>query len=133
MDITKLPKHIIEDIRANGHSPEDMATMSVNELFEAYCNGNGIIRWADTLRETIDALRAAAEEPQERDDFDYERGDTVVDRHTGQRLRVERRLIDADTDQKFYQLRRDSDDREVIRNRKLVDNSRCFYRASADH
>lgn len=65
--IPKLPKWMIDDLREqSGLDDTDdtsndlmLSENSVEQLFDRYCSYNGIIGYASTLIEVLDALRKA--------------------------------------------------------------------------
>lgn len=61
MDINKLPPGVREALRERGVKEAVVAIMSPREVFEEYCNWNGIINWSDTLWDTMTALQAQAQ------------------------------------------------------------------------
>jgi len=65
--------------------------------------------------------------------FKYKRGDLISDRQLGGLpYRVERCLIDKDTDVGLYVIKRVDDNTELLRNSKLIENSECFIRCEGD-
>jgi hypothetical protein len=59
--------------------------------------------------------------------FRYRRGDLIADvQLKGLPYRVERCLIDSDTDVRLYVIKRVDDNTELLRNGKLIDNPACF-------
>ena len=56
--IDQIPKHILADLRQRGHSDEAIERMSPREVFQEYCEWNGLIRWGDPLWEAVSALKA---------------------------------------------------------------------------
>ena len=59
--------------------------------------------------------------------FKYNRGDLIADIQLGGLpYRVERRLIDEDTEVGLYVIKRADDNTELLRNGKLIDNPECF-------
>jgi hypothetical protein len=61
--------------------------------------------------------------------FRYKRGDLITDVQLGGLpYRVERLLIDQDTDVGLYVIRRVDSNTELLRNGKLIDNPECFRR-----
>lgn len=67
-----------------------------------------------------------------RANFQYKRGDLIEDiQLRGLPYRVERLLIDRDTDVGLYVIKRVDDNTELLRNSKLIDNRECFRLVSA--
>lgn len=65
--------------------------------------------------------------------FRYERGDLITDLQLrGLPYRVERRLVDKDTDVGLYVIKRVDDNTELLRNAKLIDNPACFARYTGE-
>lgn len=59
--------------------------------------------------------------------FKFKRGDLVQDiKLGGLPYRVERRMLDTDTEVGLYILKRVDANTELLRNGKLVDNPECF-------
>ena len=59
MDLKKIPQHILIDLRSRGHDDKDIQNMSPERAFTEFCEWNGLINWAATLRSALDSLRAA--------------------------------------------------------------------------
>jgi len=59
IDIAKINPQILADIRARGRCDAAIAVMSPAELFQEWCEWNGIIGFAYTILDTVDNLRAA--------------------------------------------------------------------------
>lgn len=61
--------------------------------------------------------------------FNYNRGDLLIDVQLGGLpYRVERCLIDKDTEVALYVIKRVDDNIDLLRNGKLIDNPECFMR-----
>jgi hypothetical protein len=68
--ISKLNASVLGDIRQRlGAEDENDTTcderiirMSANELFDAWCNWNGLTNWGPDLRHTLDHLRRVVNE-----------------------------------------------------------------------
>ena len=61
--------------------------------------------------------------------FLYKRGDLLADVQLGGLpYRVERLLVDHDTDVGLYVIRRVDDNTELLRNAKPIDNLECYER-----
>ena len=56
--INQLPRQVLADIHARGHSDDAIERMSPEEIFEEYCQWNGLINWSGTLWEVVTALKA---------------------------------------------------------------------------
>lgn len=52
MDMNKLPPGVREALRKRGREEAEVAIMTPREVFEDYCNWNGLINWSDTLWNT---------------------------------------------------------------------------------
>lgn len=63
MDINKLPPGVRSALRERGVKDAVVAIMTPREVFEEYCNWNGIINWSDTLWDTMQALVQAQPAP----------------------------------------------------------------------
>lgn len=61
IDIQQLPQNILADIRQN-HSDEEIAAMTLEQAFKAYCQWHGLRGYAAQLIHTIDAIRLAESE-----------------------------------------------------------------------
>lgn len=61
MELKKIPQNIIDDLKERGHSDKDIEQMSPERAFHEFCEWNGLVGWASTLRNTLDSLRAAQE------------------------------------------------------------------------
>jgi len=59
MDITKIPQHILDDLRSRGNTDEEIKEMSPECAFSEFCEWNGLNGWASTLRNALDILRVA--------------------------------------------------------------------------
>lgn len=60
MELSKIPKQVLDAVRQREKfSDAEIGVMTPRELFEEYCNWHGIIRWSDTLMDTVLALQAA--------------------------------------------------------------------------
>lgn len=60
IDVSKLPNRILNDIQENTDKRRsEIAQMSVEEAFEAYCQWNGIVGYGSQLIEALDLIRAA--------------------------------------------------------------------------
>lgn len=66
MDMNKLPPGVREALRERGRKEAEVAIMTPREIFEDYCNWNGIINWSDTLWDTATALMNAQVVPTHR-------------------------------------------------------------------
>lgn len=66
MDMNKLPPGVREALRERGRKEAEVAIMTPREIFEDYCNWNGIINWSDTLWDTATALMNAQAAPTQR-------------------------------------------------------------------
>lgn len=66
MDMNKLPPGVREALRERGRKEAEVAIMTPREIFEDYCNWNGIINWSDTLWDTAIALMNAHAAPTQR-------------------------------------------------------------------
>lgn len=66
MDVNKLPPGVREALRERGRKEAEVAIMTPREIFEDYCNWNGIINWSDTLWDTATALMNAQAAPTQR-------------------------------------------------------------------
>jgi len=65
--------------------------------------------------------------------FRYRRGDLISDIQLGGLpYRVERVLIDRDTEVGLYVIKRVDSNTELLRNSKLIDNPDCFVRCVAE-
>lgn len=61
--------------------------------------------------------------------FKFKRGDLLAGVQLGgMPYRVERRMIDIDTEVGLYVIKRVDDNVELLRNAKLIDNPECFER-----
>jgi hypothetical protein len=60
LDLSKIPAHILVDVRERGHSDADIAAMTPRELFSEYCEWNGLLRWGDTLFSAVEACQKAS-------------------------------------------------------------------------
>ena len=56
LDITKLPKGLLEDI---ADTEKEAETMSVEEAFDAFLCYNGIIGFSTKVMKALDVIRAA--------------------------------------------------------------------------
>lgn len=63
MDMNKLPPGVREALRKRGREEAEVAIMTPREVFEDYCNWNGLINWSDTLWNTMEALVQAQPAP----------------------------------------------------------------------
>lgn len=59
MDISKIPGHVLDDIRSRGHSDEAIRRMSAKTAFTEYCEWNGLIHWGLPLFSAVLALKDA--------------------------------------------------------------------------
>jgi len=66
MDMNKLPPGMREALRERGRKEAEVAIMTPREIFEDFCNWNGIINWSDTLWDTATALMSAQPVPAQR-------------------------------------------------------------------
>ncbi len=59
MNIERIPDHIIEDLKERGWSEKEIERSYPDELFNEYCEWQGLSGYGDMLREVLDALRGA--------------------------------------------------------------------------
>lgn len=59
VDPEKLPEHILDSIVASEIPADCLLTMSPAEVFNAWCNYEGLINYGPTLRELMTALLVA--------------------------------------------------------------------------
>lgn len=58
LDVLKIHPRVMRDLRARGLSEDEIAEMSPEEAFNAFCQFNGISgRWGHTLATVLDSLR----------------------------------------------------------------------------
>jgi hypothetical protein len=61
IDVDELPDQVREDILQN-RDTEDLEifkTMTPNQAFDFWCEWHGFIGWSHTIRNALDAIRAA--------------------------------------------------------------------------
>jgi hypothetical protein len=58
VDISKIPEHILSDVRERA-SDDAIATMTPREVFTEYCMWNGLINWGGTLFDAVESLKKA--------------------------------------------------------------------------
>jgi len=59
LDITKLPRSMLDDLHARGLTDDRIAFSTVEEAFREWCEWNGFIKWSDTILRMIRALDGA--------------------------------------------------------------------------
>lgn len=50
IDITKLDPVVLSNLHERGHSDEKIKAMNWDEVFDEYCEYEGLIRWGSELR-----------------------------------------------------------------------------------
>lgn len=58
MNVQKLPQNVREALRESKLTDDDATTMTASEIFEVFCNWNGLVNWSGTLIKVLDECRA---------------------------------------------------------------------------
>lgn len=52
-----IPAHVKADLKEAEYSDEQIALMSPQEVFEAYCTWHGLLNWSNTLWQVVTDLQ----------------------------------------------------------------------------
>jgi hypothetical protein len=64
INIKLLSQDVHHTLRAAEYSDEEIAKMSAQEAFNAYCTWHGILGWASTLRRALESIEEASRDPR---------------------------------------------------------------------
>lgn len=59
INLNEVAPTILKDLRARGHTDEQIQKMNWNEAFDEYCEWNGLVNWGSQLREVMKQLKNA--------------------------------------------------------------------------
>jgi hypothetical protein len=58
LNLNKMDDRVLDALRNRGHSDEQIQKMSPEDVFDEFCQWEGLLGWGPTLREALDDLRA---------------------------------------------------------------------------
>lgn len=64
LNIEKIPREIVDDLKKRGHTEEAIAEMTPAEAFDEYCMWHGLMGWGKSLWDAVFALDAATASPE---------------------------------------------------------------------
>lgn len=59
MKIKELPSEVVYACRQRGLTDQQIEEMTISELFNEFCNWNGLINWSDRLLNVVNQLKKA--------------------------------------------------------------------------
>ncbi len=63
MKLDDIPDDILDDVRSRGLSDEDIVNATPKEIFNEYCNWNGLIHWGNRLWNVVMTLNRKGAKP----------------------------------------------------------------------
>jgi len=63
MELHLIPKEVLAAVRQREtFTDKEIAELSPRQLFDEYCTWHGLLRWGDSLWDTVDKLKSATDE-----------------------------------------------------------------------
>lgn len=62
IDITKLEHAVLDNLHERGHTDEQIKNMNWDQVFDEYCEWEGLIQWGPELRRVMANAKNAQQE-----------------------------------------------------------------------